>query len=102
MYKPARRTGRTTRMLQGVVRKALHGVTVYVVAYNQDHASTMWNMVENLTNGQILKGTLPTLHIITKDALPIVPDHAEVAYDHYTHERLYADILDQVRYFDEE
>lgn len=102
MYESARRTGRTTRLLQGVVRKALHGVTVYVVAYNQDHASTLWNMIENLTNGQILKGTLPTLRIITKDALLIVPDHAEVAYDHYTHERLYADVLDQVRYFDEE
>lgn len=102
MYESARRTGRTTRMLQDAVKKAFHGVTVYVVAYSQDHASTMWNMVENLTNGQILKGTLPTLHIITKDDLPIVPDHAEVAYDHYTHERLYADILDQAHRFDEE
>lgn len=102
MYESARRTGRTTRMLQDAVKKAFHGVTVYVVAYNQGHASTMWNMVENLTNGQILKGTLPTLHIITKDDLPIVPDHAEVAYDHYTHERLYDDILDQAIRFDEE
>lgn len=102
MYESARRTGRTTRMLQDAVKKAFHGVTVYVVAYNKGHASTMWNMVENLTNGQILKGTLPTLHIITKDDLPIVPDHAEVAYDHYTHERLYDDILDQALRFDEE
>ena len=102
MYESARRTGRTTRMLQDAVKKAFHGVTVYVVAYNKDHASTMWNMVENLTNGQILKGTLPTLHIITKDDLPIVPDHAEVSYDHYTHERLYADILEQAHRFDEE
>lgn len=101
MYKPARRTGRTTRMLEYALKRAALE-PVYVVAYDYNHEQTLWSIVSDITNGRVRKGTLTNLRIITREAQWQVPGGVEMIWDHWTLECMNDYTLDQIHRFDQE
>lgn len=101
MYKPARRTGRTTRMLEYALKRAALE-PVYVIAYDYRHEKTLWHMVYGITSGKVREGTLTNLRIITKDSQRQIAGEAEVVWDHWTLECMYAYPLNQLHRFDQE